>query len=606
MKTTTILKKAFLISSLSLSFCACELDQLPQDQMTPENSLKNETELKLYINGLLPMLSGASNVDNGASVAAGKMMEKTDDVIWPTLPDYMTGKRSSTQSAGSWDWDNLRKINIFLKYSVNCPDETIREKYNAMAYYLRAQFYYDKLKTFGGVPWYDTVLEDNSPELYKPRDSRELIADKILEDLDKAIKNGVETKSLNEITKWTALALKSRFCLFEGTFRQYHTLEGSEKFLKECVAASEAMMISGKYTIDKGEGTSVAYRDLFAQPATNSASDVEVITAYAYSISLGVKHNTNYSIINASGNQIGLSKAFMDSYLMNDGTRFTDKPGYATMIFGEEFENRDPRMFQTVRCPGYARIGKDHDVNRLYEAMIISTTGYMPIKYIQSGDYDKQTSNENDIILYRYAEVLLNYAEAKAELGTLTQTDLEQSIKLIRDRVGMPNMNMAAANANPDPVLAAQYPLVSGSNKGVILEIRRERRVEMVMEDLRYDDIIRWKAGHLFKEQFKGAYFSTVSAPSTKYDLDKPAYTVRNANFYIYIGERPGNLTEKNSIGLNVGIFLSNGNSGNKVVNTDKVKTWNEDRDYLAPLPSSALVINPNLKQNPHWDSPSN
>lgn len=317
MKTTTIIKKAFLISSLSLSFCACDLDQLPQDQMTPENSLKNETELKLYINGLLPMLSGASNVDNGASVAAGRMMEKTDDVIWPTLPDYMTGKRSSTQSAGSWDWDNLRKINIFLKYSVNCPDETIREKYNAMAYYLRAQFYYDKLKTFGGVPWYDTVLEDNSPELYKPRDSRETIANKILEDLDKAIKNGVETKSLNEITKWTALALKSRFCLFEGTFRKYHNIEGAEDFLKECVSASEALMTSGKYTIDKGEGTDVAYRDLFAQPVTNNASDVEVITAYAYSISLGVKHNTNYSIINASGNQIGLSKAFMDSYLMN-------------------------------------------------------------------------------------------------------------------------------------------------------------------------------------------------------------------------------------------------------------------------------------------------
>ena len=110
----------------------------------------------------------------------------------------------------------------------------------------------------------------------------------------------------------------------------------------------------------------------------------------------------------------------------------------------------------------------------------------------------------------------------------------------------------------------------------------------------------------MFTEQFKGVYFSTVTAPSTKYDLDKPAYTARNANFYIYIGERPSNLTEKNSIGLNVGIFLSNGDSGNKVVNTDKVKTWNEDRDYLAPLPSSALVINPNLKQNPYWDSPSN
>lgn len=106
----------------------------------------------------------------------------------------------------------------------------------------------------------------------------------------------------------------------------------------------------------------------------------------------------------------------------------------------------------------------------MYACIIISTTGYMPIKYEQSGGHDQQSSNDNDIILYRYAEVLLNYAEAKAELGTLAQTDLDNSIKLIRNRVEMPNINMVAANANPDPILAAQYPLVSGNNQGVILE----------------------------------------------------------------------------------------------------------------------------------------
>lgn len=603
-----MIKKAFLISSLSLSFYACELDQLPQDKMVPENSLKTEAELKMYINGLLPMLSGASDVSDGASTAAGIMMEKTDDVIWPALPDYMTGRRSSTQSAGSWDWTNLRKINYFLKYSSNCPDEKARIRYNAMAYFLRAHFYYIKLKTFGGVPWYDTVLEDNSPELYKARDSRETIADHILTDLNNAIAvEGLEDKKLNEITKWTMLALKSRFCLFEGTFRKYHGIDGAEKFLKECVSASEALMNSGKYTIDNGDGPTIAYRDLFAQPANATASNKEVITAYAYNISLGIKHNTNYAITNASGNQIGLSKALMNSYLMKDGTRFTDKEGYATMKFGEEFQDRDPRMFQTVRAPGYIRIGESKVVNNnMYACIIISTTGYMPIKYEQSGGHDQQSSNDNDIILYRYAEVLLNYAEAKAELGTLAQTDLDNSIKLIRNRVEMPNINMVAANANPDPILAAQYPLVSGNNQGVILEIRRERRVEMVMEGLRYDDIMRWKAGHLFTKPFYGVYFPGVTGNKKTYDMSNPTYTATSSWLYVYEGERPSNLTDKNSVALNVSIFLSEGTSGYKVVNADKKKYWNEERDYLAPLPNNALVVNPNLKQNPYWDSPLN
>lgn len=606
MKTIHIIKKVFLISSLSLSFYACDLEQLPQDKMVPENSLKTETELKMYINGLLPMLSGASDVSDGAATAAGIMMEKTDDVIWSSLPDYMTGRRSSTQSAGRWDWTNLRKINYFLKYSSNCPDEEARAKYNAMAYFLRAHFYYIKLKTFGGVPWYDTVLEDNSPELYKPRDSRETIADHILTDLNNAIAEGIEDKKLNEITKWTMLALKSRFCLFEGTFRKYHGIEGAEKFLSECVSASEAIMTQGKYSIDHGNGPEVAYRDLFAQPANNTASNKEVITAYAYNISLGVKHNTNYAITNPSGNQIGLSKALMNSYLMKDGTRFTDKDGYATMKFGEEFQNRDPRMLQTVRAPGYIRIGETGVVNNnMYASIIVSTTGYMPIKYEQSGEHDKQSSNDNDIILFRYAEVLLNFAEAKAELGTLTQPDLENSIKLIRARVGMGNIDMAAANADPDPILAEQYPLVKGDNKGVILEIRRERRVEMVMEGLRYDDIMRWKAGHLFTKPFYGVYFPEVTGNRKVYNMSKPTYN-KDSWFYVYEGTRPSNLTDKNSVALNVGIFLSEGNSGYKVVNADKKKYWNEERDYLAPLPSNALVVNPNLKQNPHWDTPSN
>lgn len=464
-----ILKVAALGIALTM-LDACDLDQFPQSSLSPENSFKTETELKYYINGITPILS--SSVESG-------IMEKADNGVFPTLPDYITGKRSPTQSAGSWDWTALRKINIFLKYSSNCPDEEIRTRYNAIARCLRAYFYYNKLKTFGGVPWYDKVLEDNDPDLYKPRDSRDMVAENILEDLDYAIKYCPAETKLNECTKWTALAIKSRFCLFEGTFRKYHNLEGGDKYLKECVLASKEIMSAGVYKIDNTGGPTVAYRDLFIQPSTGgNASKTEVILARSYSIGLGVRHGTNYYINNISGQQMGLDKALIDSYLMKDGTRFTDKAGHETMSIVEECTDRDPRLAQTIRTPKFVRVGNTSDkVGLMQEAVKVSTTGYMPIKYVQDASHDAQTQNDNDIIAFRYAEVLLNYAEAKAELGELTQNDLNISIKYLRDRVGMPNLIKADANANPDPYLEDEYPLVSGPDKGVILEIRRERRL---------------------------------------------------------------------------------------------------------------------------------
>ena len=454
----------------ALALASCNLDQLPKSELSPENSFSTENELKLYINGLLPQMTGSTS-------------ETADNGIRTTLPDYMTGVRSSTISAGSWSWGNLRKINIFFKYSPNCKDDNVRVKYEAMAHFLRAKFYYEKLKTFGGVPWYDIVLDDNSPELYNPRDSRDFIADKILEDLDIAILSLPQTKSINTITLWSALALKSRFCLFEGTFRKYHGLDGADRFLEQCVAASEELMASGKFSIDMTGGPSTAYRDLFAQPVTNDASPIEVINAQAYNFSLGVKHGFNYALTNPAGNKMGFEKTFVNSYLMADGSRFTDRPGFATMTFGEEFQGRDPRMAQTIAGPGFTRVGENEAVTEnLTNAVTHSVTGYMPIKYYAGSLADAQNSNENDVIIYRYAEVLLNYAEAKAELGTLTQDDLDLSVKLIRDRVAMPGIDLDEANRNPDPYLAAMYPAVQGGNKGVILEIRRERRVELAME----------------------------------------------------------------------------------------------------------------------------
>lgn len=582
-----------LLAAFALT--ACSLTEVPQSEIAPENSFRTETELQYYINGLLPSMS--SYVENG-------VYEIADNGSQPSLPDYITGKRSSSVSPGSWSWTNLRKINIYFKYHENCPDETVRRKYDGMAYCLRAWFYYDKLKTFGGVPYYDTVLEDSDKDqLYKGRDSRDFVAQKILEDLDKAIEMTPARVKLNEVTKYTALALKSRFCLFEGTFRKYHGLDNADFFLKECVNASATLIASGAYSIDMGDGPGVAYRDLFVQPTTGDASTKEVILARSYAIGLGIRHNTNYQITNISGRQYSLDKALINSYLMADGTRFTDKDGYETMTMVQECAGRDPRLAQTVRTPNFVRVGETgSNLALMQNAIKVAATGYMPVKYIQDSSHDAQTQNDNDLIVYRYAEVLLNYAEAKAELGTLTQSDLDITITPIRARVGMPPLVLSEANSSPDPFLEDQYPLVDGPFKGVILEIRRERRVELVMEGLRYDDLMRYKAGALMTRRFMGIYVPEVSG-IIGYSLsdDTPEHsTPETADMVFYL---PGYVppSANNSMEVGTGIFLSEGNKGNKVISSHGPKYWDEDRDYLAPIPKEEIVINPNLEQNPGW-----
>src|SRR5690606_15570187 len=165
----------------------------------------------------------------------------------------------------------------------------------------------------------------------------------------------------------------------------------------------------------------------------------------------------------------GLSKSVANYYLTSSGGRFTDLPNYDKMEFVEETKNRDPRMAQTIRTPGYTRIGKTTPVapNLSY-----TVTGYHFTKYSMEEVYDANNKSIADMPIFRIVEVYLNLAEAKAVLGTLAQEDLNKTINLLRSRVSMPALNLANANANPDPYLSTGeygFPNVTGPNKGVIL-----------------------------------------------------------------------------------------------------------------------------------------
>ena len=427
--------------------------------------------------------------------------------------------------------------------------------------------------------------------LMKPRDSRVLIIDSVMADLDFAIEHLPATRSVERVTKWTALALKSRVALYEGSWRKYHTasgLPGADRLLQLAAEAALTFITESGYTIyNKTTGPSgKPYQDLFATINADGVAD-EVILARRYSNDLALRHNLQFYITARTQGKPGLEKSLVNSYLMADGSRFTDIPGYETMEFYNEVQNRDPRLAQTIRTPGYTRIGQTVSLAPDFEATM---TGYQPIKWMNNVSMDGNNQSYHDMVLFRAGEVLLNYAEAKAELGTLTQADIDISVKKLRDRVNMPNLGLAAANANPDPYLVNMYKQVTGGNIGVILEIRRERRIELVMENnLRWNDLMRWKEGHLLTRPFLGMYFPGAG----NYDLNRDG----KVDVEIYDGTKPP-ATGPYQIASSE---LTHSGGGYILTNRNINKTFREDRDYLWPLPVEDRELNEHLKQNPNW-----
>ncbi len=576
-------KIAYTLAAGLLLLVSCDLDKYPLDAVSPNTFFNTENDLRLYTNSFYDALPSAEGVYN----------ESVDNVIKMDLSDEIKGTRIVPTSGGGWSWNALRNINFYLENSSKCTNENARARYDAVARFFRAYFYFGMVKRFGDVPWYDYVINDQDTEgLQKARTPRTELMVHIMDDINYAVKYLPEEKRVNEITKWTALALKARICLHEGTFRKYHTefnLPDANTFLNDAADAADELITQSGYKIHSTGNPESDYLNFFASLEAISS---EVILARGFSDELQVYHNFNYYTMTASYGRPGLEKSLVNSYLMKDGKRFTDLPGYDKMFFTEETKNRDPRLSQTVRTPGYTRIG---ETEQLVQEFGSTVTGYQLIKFVTERKWDTYAKDVNDMPIFRFAETVLIYAEAKAELGTLTQADLDKSVKLIRDRAGIPNINLAASNANPDPYLKKQYPHVGGVNQGVILEIRRERRIELVMESFRWDDMMRWKEGTIFTEQFKGMYFPGIGT----FDLDGNG----TIDVCIYKDTKP--TLEGKSIQflkLNSDITLENGESGCIVINPHISKTWDEKKDYFFPIPIQERLLNPNLTQNPGWE----
>ena len=256
-----------LTGMAACGLCSCEdaLDRYPKDRLTPDNFFRTEEECQLYTNDFYTIFP-----------AAGTIYGETADIIAKTtLTSEVLGNRTVPATANSWKWEKLRDINFFLEHSSNCTDEHVRLEYEGVARFFRAWFYFEKVKYYGDVPWVDRPIDASDPLLFeKGRDPREMVMQKVIEDLDFAAANLLAEKSVYRVTRWTALALKSRACLFEGTFRKYHGLEGWESYLTASATASKRFIDESGYSVYT-TGTT-PYLNLFS---SLKALDTEIVLA---------------------------------------------------------------------------------------------------------------------------------------------------------------------------------------------------------------------------------------------------------------------------------------------------------------------------------------
>jgi hypothetical protein len=580
---------------LSISLASCKkLDQEPQATVTSAAVFSSENGLQLYANSFYNGLPTGNDIHQGDAMA--------DYAARTQVPDFLRSGAFSARQSSGWDWTQLRNINYFI---ANCNNPaispTVRNNYLGLARFFRAWFYFDKVKRFGDVPWVGKPLTVDDPSLYSGRDPRTLVMDSVLADLNYACAN-ITTAADNSrslITKQTAYAFKSRVCLFEGTFRKYQTgynLGGSAAtWLNEAASAANMVMTTGGFSLNMAGGTSASYRQLFTSQAPVAS---EIILAAVADPALSVYYDANWWWTSATyGSRVSLIRTFVNTYLNQDGTPFTSKPGYQTLPFAQEVKGRDRRLQQTIRVGDYKRLNGGA-LEAAPPVFSYTYTGYQPIKWtLDDTYYDGGSRNINSISIIRYAEVLLNYAEAKTELGTLTDADWVKTIGALRQRAGITS-GLATKPTVADPYLQSTYfPAISNPT---LLEVRRERGIELVLEGFRFYDLVRWRRGELMEMPWNGFYVPSLNQP-----LDLNEDGVLDVAFYTTLPtNRPAGVTYVNvaptiSGGINPQ-QLSNGTSGEINWLNNVPRKW-EEKYYLYPIPETDRLINPKIGQNPGW-----
>jgi hypothetical protein len=566
--------QAFLLTS-----CEDFIDLKPLDKISTDDYWKTPNDLEYYTMQFYPSFY---NSDNSGSVLKQMVTETaldSDDMLHGGYAsNILNGKRSRRTGDWKWEWNKIRNVNIFFENYHKCEDDFSTYKhYVGEAHFFRAWFYFNLLKRYGDVPWYSNVLElDSDEELMRPRDSRTLIADSILADLDKAV-SYLDMRSQvgnNRINKEAALAFKTRVALYEGTWQKYHanTVFGSSganpgKYFNQVVQAAEELM-NGNYKVGI-YSTNNPDEDYFRLFGLDNMSDVNEVLLYRAFNAADGAGNSVQGFITYNADQKGITWELVSSYLGKDGKPYNyldlAKTTKGNAFLNKISEDCDPRLKSTIWMPGDLMsqvTGAYFDKPTVNAGSLqLCPTGFQVKKtgnpYSPAAGQSWEIQAETGFIILRYGEVLLNYAEAKCELdGTIAL----ESLNLLRKRAGMSDFSVNLQQSDPNRVDYG-YEISDG-----LYEIRRERRVEMALEGQRDEDYQRWAAHALFKgKRPKGYPVSPEEFPDYPHPVDE------NGLIDFYKSQLPNGYE------------------------------FREGQDYLLSIPQDEITLNPNLKQNPGW-----
>ncbi len=583
------IKKYIIFVFLLTAFYSCDVtDTMPEDAITDLNYWEKTDDLKLFANNFYTTLS-----EPDAS------LDVTSDNMVPNSPDNrLFNNMTVPGSGGGWssaDWTNIRNANYFMThYQTVEGDEDDINQYVGEIRFFRANEYFHKVKRFGDVPWIDKDLSTTDDEfLQKPRDPQQDVIDKIIEDLEFAVNNLKDPSELEtgRLHKYAALQMLARVCLYEGTWLKYRNLSGWEAYLTKAVESATAVMSSGNYDIEKGnalymfDGYPLYYKQQFIQEDLTSNRECVLPRVYKKDLLMHYLSRT----VNETGT--GISKDFIEDFLCIDGNPIALSPLYqGDDSLQMEMANRDPRLrnmvdnkFMPYYLDGIQPIS--YPVTPI--AVNQCPTGYMAFKFrTPEPDQNEALHTTYDWYVFRYAEVLLIFAEAKAELGTLNQTDIDDSINKLRARLDEPGeFTMGRLSLNPpeDPLSSINgSPRYGYSVSPIIYEIRRERRIELAFEGFRWDDICRWNAGELIENP---KTMLGIVVNDEVIDL----YTKFNGGTNPFSSRMLYDLNDWDGKSKTLLRVYSNMN-----------RTW-DDKLYLDPIPTDQLTLNPNLEQNPGW-----
>lgn len=582
---------AGLVSTAFLTSCDF-LDKEPMDAISKEQffTTANATALEQYCNGLYPgLILGYGSPKSYDWGMLGTDFTSDDVLPWErNTTSFGLATVPSSASGTEWNWTNIRTCNDFLEnYHLSPAPEVAKKKWAGVIYFFKTLDYFNKVKTYGDVPWFSKVMNPGDEEMYKARDSRTLVMDSMLMCINRAIEWMPKKTDVTQVSKDAALALKARMCLFEGTWRKYHNIEGADKFLKEAYdAACEVMKPEYGYKLFTGSSKSMAYHELFCQ--ADQSTNPEVILSKAYDPAIDKGNNLTRQIY-VGETPLGMSKNCADSYLCAT----TGKPisicgceghtHHTTLI--AELKNRDPRMLQTTATTDtsdpehcyYNKEGKAPNIGSEISTGNPSrcSTGYPIVKFYNEAEYSSSHyTGTEDAPVFRLGEIMLIRAEAAAELGTITQTDLDETINKLRERVGF-STKLTVNVTFDDPVIAKDYPNVTGQYAKLIREIRRERRIEMFGEGVRYDDIRRWACKNL------------LTAPRLGIIIEGAGYTADEIK------------TLKEKVGVNGEGALTIYEK--RYAGQSPTPVFEDPKNYLSPIPTDEIGKAPNIEQNEGW-----